>query len=110
MQQIQKLTGISYPTLLRYVKLHLKKLPHEGTGRTRRYHPEAVPVFRELRAQSPRGRRAAKAGAVASVNGRQSRALDRRLAKLERANTSIERQLRELTRLLKRPVTVTLKR
>ena len=108
LQQIQKLTGISYPTLLRYVKLHLDKLPHEGSGRTRRYYPEAVPVFRELRAQSPRGRRASKPGVSASAG--QNRAIDRRLAKLERTNASIERQLRELTRLVRRPMKVTLKR
>lgn len=111
LQKIQHLTGISYPTLLRYVKLHLRKLPHVGTGRNRRYRPSAVPIFQELRRQSPRGRRAGGArGAVAArAGGGASRAVDRRLAGLERSQANLEKQLRELTRLVKKPYTITLK-
>ena len=50
-------TGISYPTLVRYVKLHEDRIPFEGAGRKKRYHPEAVQVFQEIRSESPRGRR-----------------------------------------------------
>lgn len=111
LQQIQKLTGISYPTLLRYVKLHLAKLAHVGSGRTRRYKPEAVAVFRELRQQSPRGRRAASPGISASTgDGGGSRSMDRRLAGLEKSQAAIERQLREITRMLQRPLSLTVKR
>jgi DNA-binding transcriptional MerR regulator len=61
--QISETAGISYPTLLRYVKLHLKKLPHVGRGRRRRFKPEAVPVFQQLRSESRRGRKPGKAAA-----------------------------------------------
>jgi DNA-binding transcriptional MerR regulator len=54
--QVAETTGISYPTLLRYVKTHLSKLPHAGSGRARRFRPEAVEVFRRLRAESRSGR------------------------------------------------------
>jgi excisionase family DNA binding protein len=54
--QVAEQTGISYPTLLRYVKTHLGKLPHAGSGRARRFKPEAVEAFRRLRAQSRAGR------------------------------------------------------
>lgn len=113
LQQIKEITGISYPTLLRYVRLHLDRIPHEGTGRRRRYKPEAVEVFREIRRQSPRGRRKgagkAKAGG-GGVDGRTLKALERRLEGLERSHSALERQLREVARLLKKPVTVKLQR
>jgi len=55
--QVAKLTQVSYPTLLRYVKLHSRRLPHVGRGRRRRFKPEAVPVFQQLRSESRRGRK-----------------------------------------------------
>jgi predicted DNA-binding transcriptional regulator AlpA len=55
--QVSEQTGISYPTLVRYVRVHSDRLPSEGTGRSRRFHPEAVGVFRELRQESGRGGR-----------------------------------------------------
>ena len=58
LSSISAQTGISYPTLQRYVKLFSDRIPHEGEGRKRRYHPEAVPVFRQLRAESKPGRKA----------------------------------------------------
>ena len=113
LQQIKEITGISYPTLLRYVRLHLDRIPHEGTGRRRRYKPQAVDVFRELRSQSPRGRRKGSGAGKASASGADGRALktvERRLEGLERSHAALERQLREVTRLLKKPVTVKLQR
>jgi len=59
--EISSQTGISYPTLLRYVKLHGKRLPHVGRGRRRRFKPEAVPAFQQLRSESRRGRKPGKA-------------------------------------------------
>ena len=59
--QVAATTGISYPTLLRYVKLHGKKLPSVGRGRRRRFKAEAVPVFQQLRSESRRGRKPGKA-------------------------------------------------
>ncbi len=62
--QVSKMTGVSYPTLLRYVKTNLKRIPHKGTGRARRYKPEAVAVFKDMRAKSRRGRKPKAAGAT----------------------------------------------
>jgi helix-turn-helix protein len=55
--QIAGTTGISYPTLLRYVKLHGRRLPSVGRGRRRRFKPEAVAAFQQLRSESRRGRK-----------------------------------------------------
>ena len=57
LKQVEELTNISYPTLLRYVKTSLKRIPHRGTGRKRRFLPEAVDVFKTLREESRRGRK-----------------------------------------------------
>ena len=54
LEQIGKLTGISYPKLLRFTKTHLEDIPHQGTGRARRYKPEAVAVFKDLQSRDPR--------------------------------------------------------
>ena len=61
--QISETTGISYPTLVRYVRLHSDRLPHEGRGRGRRFYPQAVDVFRQLRSESGRGGRKKGSGA-----------------------------------------------
>ncbi len=106
-------TGISYPTLVRYVKMHGKEIPHEGRGRTRRFKPEAVDVFMRLRAESPRGRR--KGSRVAGRRGRvatatptpraagMSRGADRRIKSLEKTVDRLERKLGKLVAKLSRP-------
>jgi DNA-binding transcriptional MerR regulator len=66
--QISEQTGISYPTLVRYVRLHAERLPHEGKGRGRRFYPQAVDAFRQLRSESGRGGR--KPAAAAKTVGR----------------------------------------
>ena len=107
--EIGKRTGISYPTLTRYVKLHLRAIPHEGTGRSRRYHSQAVEVFSKLRAQSGRGRKPG-GGRRAAGGGRPAAAAaggDGRLAQRVR---SLEKAVNELTRLVGRPIKVTLSR
>lgn len=48
--EIREISGLSYPTLLRLMKNHRDRIPHEGTGRQTRYTPEAVEVFKELAA------------------------------------------------------------
>lgn len=68
--QVSEQTGISYPTLVRYVRMHSDRLPSEGTGRSRRFHPEAVGVFRELRGESGRGGRKPAAAKAAKASGR----------------------------------------
>lgn len=65
LSSISKQTKISYPTLQRYVRLFGDRIPHEGEGRKRRYHPDSVAVFRELRAQSKPGRKPKAAPAPA---------------------------------------------
>jgi len=100
--QVSEQTGISYPTLVRYVRLHSNRLPSEGTGRSRRFHPEAVAVFNQLRSESGRGGRkpaAAKAtrgpgrgrAAGASSSGDTSH---KRLKALEKAQQDLEKRFR----------------
>jgi hypothetical protein len=115
-------TGISYPTLVRYVRLFSDRLPHVGTGRTRRFRAAALPVFRQLRAESgrggrrpgrkpgrppgrPPGRRRGRRpgrpkGAVATVG----RAVTNRLRQVERTQAALEKKLRGLVRSLQKLV------
>lgn len=55
--QIAERTGISYPTLVRYVRDHGDRLPSEGEGRSRRYYPEAINIFNEIRSTTKGGRK-----------------------------------------------------
>ena len=103
--QVSEQTGISYPTLVRYVRLHSNRLPSEGTGRSRRFHPEAVPVFKQLRSESGRGGRkpaAAKATRGPGRGGRGRAAAPsssadtshKRLKALEKAQQDLEKRFR----------------
>jgi predicted DNA-binding transcriptional regulator AlpA len=108
-------TGISYPTLVRYVKLHEDRIPHEGKGRSRRYYPEAVGVFKQIRAESPRGRRPKKKTGAAKPAPRRATAsadagLARRVESLERAQGNLEKQIKELIKQLRKPLKVTINR
>jgi len=103
--QISKDTGISYPTLVRYVRLHEGRLPHEGTGRGRRFYPKAVEVFRSLREESGRGGRkrgAASAAPAAAARGREDAGISRQLKSLEKSQQALERKLDLLLRNLKK--------
>jgi DNA-binding transcriptional MerR regulator len=116
--KISEETGISYPTLVRYVKLHKDRLPYEGSGRGRRFHPEAIEIFKQLRAESPRGRR--RKGAVAPKPKAARRAaapagggggdLAQRVGSLEKSQEGLEKQIKELIKLVKRPLKVTINR
>ena len=108
LKKIQEMTGISYPTLLRYVRLYSDRLPSVGTGRARRYLPQAVPVFRELRSNSRKG-----GGSSSAETGRwgvRPPPVDGRLARLEKNQAVLQSELKELVRVLKRPMKVTLSR
>ena len=107
--QIERLTGISYPTLLRYVKRNLAAIPHVGEGRKRRYLPDAVEVLNEMRQQSSQGRRrvvaageraaVATRGAVKSAVGTTaqiSAEVGQRIQALEKAQTEISKQIKSL--------------
>jgi hypothetical protein len=116
--QISKTTGISYPTLVRYVRLYSNRLPHEGKGRARRFHPEAVDVFRSLRQQSGRGGRRAGAGrrvapgtarrgrppksAVSAAAGRIEAILVQRVRDLEKFRQDVEKRFGDLVKGLRK--------
>ena len=108
LSEVGRLTGISYPTLLRYVKFHLAELPHHGSGRTRRFAPAAVEVFARLRRESRRGRKPSveKLG----LNGGSASTLLKRLDRLERAQSEIARQLRAVLKSIERPIRVSVQR
>lgn len=128
LKEIEERTGISYPTLLRYVKTSLNRIPHEGTGRKRRYPPEAVDEFKILREESRRGRRTAtKTTPVISAVGRSRRAavgpamtggpssaeLDevvQRLKELQKSHAALQRQVQKLEKELAKPLKVVVKR
>jgi hypothetical protein len=124
---ISKTTGISYPTLVRYVRLYSDRLPHAGKGRARRFFPEAVDVFRSLRQESGRGGRrpgrgarvgaarragARRAGAArrgrppkaaaGTVTGRIEKVLARRIRDLEKFQHAVEKRLGDLVRGLQK--------
>ncbi len=101
---ISKTTGISYPTLVRYVRLHSRQLPHEGKGRARRFHPEAVEEFRRLRQQSGRGGRrpgTARRGRPpksAGISGRVESILAQRVRDLEKFQKAVEKRFGKLVK------------
>ncbi|HEV7503869.1 MAG TPA: helix-turn-helix domain-containing protein [Thermoanaerobaculia bacterium] len=110
--QISETTGISYPTLVRYVRLYSDRLPHEGKGRARRFYQEAVDVFRQLRSESGRGGRKkgpgrppgrrpgrpAKQGVVSDL----SNAVAQRMKAIEKGQQSLEKKLKGLVKSLQK--------
>lgn len=114
--QVSEQTGISYPTLVRYVRLHSDRLPSEGTGRARRFHPQAVDVFRQLRQESGRGGRKPSAAKKASGGrgtarrGRPPAAaaaggeglLAQRLRSLERTQQDLEKRFKGFVQSLQK--------
>jgi predicted DNA-binding transcriptional regulator AlpA len=129
--QISEQTGISYPTLVRYVRMHADRLPHEGKGRGRRFYPEAVNVFRQLREESGRGGRKPSAAAkkvgrpagrpvgrppgrpaaasgrgAAAARGARTSADDvgilQRLREIEKSNLNLEKRFRDFAKSLQR--------
>jgi hypothetical protein len=112
--QISEQTGISYPTLVRYVRLHSDRLPHEGKGRARRFYPQAVDVFRTLRQESGRGGRkpGRPAGSGRAASGKAGRGqaaatadtsgLAQRIKVVEKAQQEIEKRFRSLAQTLQK--------
>jgi excisionase family DNA binding protein len=108
--QVSEQTGISYPTLVRYVRLHSNRLPSEGTGRSRRFKPEAVDVFRQLRSESGRGGRKPAAAKATRGRGRGRAAAatssadtsHQRLKALERAQQDLEKRFRGFVQSLQK--------
>ncbi|MEO1368016.1 MAG: helix-turn-helix domain-containing protein [Acidobacteriota bacterium] len=126
LKEIGEQTGISYPTLLRYVKSNIARIPHVGEGRGRRYPPEAIDVFRTLRQESRRGRKAARSGAPASTTVRTAtrvrpaaaspassgalEELQAQLKELQKSHMQLQRHVQHLEKELAKPFKVVLKR
>lgn len=127
--QVSKLTGVSYPTLLRYVKTNLNDIPHKGSGRARRFKPAAVAVFKSLRQRSKRGRKSKatlaaeaqsrKAAPAAKKTtrrrGRPPKVVDpadllARIKELEKNQTRLERLIARQQKKLEKPFRVVLQR
>jgi len=106
LSEISRQTTISYPTLVRYVKLHSARLPSEGTGRSRRFYPQAVDVFRQLRSESGRGgrKRGAKrrGGRRAAAAGATDGATAKRLQAIEKAQQNLAKRLERLVNKLQK--------
>ena len=118
--QVSEETGISYPTLVRYVRIHSDRLPSEGKGRARRFYPQAVDVFRQLRQESGRGGRkpgakvgrpAAAAAPPARRRGRppgsgarrgEEGVLQKRLRALEKSQEGLEKRFKGFVQSLQR--------
>jgi hypothetical protein len=112
--QISEDTGISYPTLVRYVRLHGDRLPHEGKGRGRRFYPAAVDIFRQLRSESSRGGRKPAAppakrrgrppgsgrAAAAAAPAADSSFLSKRLKEIEKSQQSLEKKFKGFVKSL----------
>ncbi len=108
--QISDTHSISYPTLVRYVRLPVIA-SEQGKGRARRFYPQAVDVFRQLRQESGRGgrkkrRRGEEAGGPRSRGAPRRRDYDagealsgafhQRLKQIEKAQQGLEKKLKGL--------------
>ena len=108
--EIGRRTKISYPTLLRYLKVHGPAIPSIGRGRTRRFPEDAVEVFSRFRRESRKGRRPkSESGAAGRVAQGADRALSDRIRRLEGMQNEISRQIDEVVRLLRQPLQVTIR-
>ncbi len=99
--EISKRAGVSYPTAVRYVRLFLDRLPHEGEGRRRRFYSGAVEVFNQLREEGGRGGQRVKRIAGRAVEAIESGVADR-IKQLEKAQQSFEKKLRTLAQSLQK--------
>jgi len=104
--EISRRTGISYPTCIKYAKENLGVIPHVGSGRQRRYQPEAIAIFRDLRSQSRRGRRRVSEKGPS----RTEKAILERVRKLELAQRQLVKRLDKLLSNLNKPMRVTVSR
>ncbi|MDA8020202.1 MAG: helix-turn-helix domain-containing protein [Thermoanaerobaculia bacterium] len=121
LKQVSELTGISYPTLSRYTKTSLPRIPHVGKGRKRRYKPDAVGVFKTLYEESKRGRR--KKGGPSKPSPKGARQVTQvvsadidlgplvdQLKELRKAQRDLQRQVDKLEKEVRKPFKITLRR
>ena len=110
--EIGRRTKISYPTLLRYLKVHSAAIPAIGRGRTRRFPDDAVDVFARLRRESRKGRRPSRKWGSRWAD-------ESRRARIERCPSAFggskacrarsRGRSTEVVRLLKQPLQVTIR-
>jgi DNA-binding transcriptional MerR regulator len=100
--QVSEQTGISYPTLVRYVRLYSDRLPHAGKGRARRFYPSAVDVFRQIRQESGRGGRKPGTGRGRGGRGGGEGALSGRLRAIEKSQQNLEKRFRAFAKSLQK--------
>ena len=122
LKQVSELTGISYPTLARYIKISLSRIPHVGKGRKRRYPPDAVSVFKTLYEESRRGRR--KQGAPSGPSPKRARAVTKaatasnidlrsaidQLKEIRKVQRELLRKVEMLEKEVRKPFTISLRR
>lgn len=128
--EVSERLGIPYPTVARYATQFGDRIPHTGSGRNRRFPPEALDVFRQIRKESkpgrpPKKKRERQAGAARrtrkaapparpepkaapAISGASEQQLARRIESLERSQQILEDQLRNLLDRLSRPAVVTI--
>ncbi len=107
--EVSRRTGISYPTLLRYLRLGGRSIPQVGRGRRRRFPEAALAVFTRMRSESRRGPKP-KARAAEGARREELGALNRRLQRLEARQKAMARRVERVLRLLERPLEVSLRR
>lgn len=106
--KIAERTGISYPTLRRYAQEHEDEIPSEGEGRKRRYHPEAIEVFKRIYGDGKPG------PAKKKVRPRKREVSDASLAQrvqaLERSQEKLLEKTDAILKQLKEPIKVKVSR
>lgn len=98
LKDIERATGVSYPTLMRYAKDHADQLPSIEVGSRRYYLPEAIDVVRELRSRSRAGRKKGAGAGVMTLGGpvpSSNGDLAAVLAAIEARLSAIEAELRK---------------
>lgn len=122
--EVSEKLDIPYPTVARYASQHGDRIPHHGSGRSRRFPEAALEVFEQIRKESKPGRPPKKkakakreaAGAAGRATGAASASsgatpgleqLSRRIESLERSQKMLEDQIRDLLDDLARPAKAT---
>lgn len=125
--EVSEKLDIPYPTVARYASQHGDRIPHHGSGRSRRFPEEALAVFEQIRKESKPGRppkrktrakREAATGSAgrsdatpsASTSASTTQSLEklaRRIESLERSQKMLEDQIRDLLDDLARPAKAT---
>jgi DNA-binding transcriptional MerR regulator len=125
--EVSEKLDIPYPTVARYASQHGDRIPHHGSGRSRRFPEAALEVFEQIRNESkpgrpPKKKAKAKREATAGSAGRATPAptayasvattlslerLARRIESLERSQKMLEDQIRDLLDDLARPAKAT---